>query len=150
MVAKVSHALNQSGYLVLGRGEDVDELLLWFQNVEKYDGKVWRKQKSAPLALNTPLPEEQFSVGQVVGRLLTASIPSCVIVDELCETLYTGPEVGKYLQFKTGEFSRNLFDNMDRKLSVSSETALKYLQQRHNRPEVMGVSANEPPSGTTN
>lgn len=150
VVAKFSHALNQSGYLVLGRGEDIDELLLWFQNVEKYDGKVWRKQKSAPLALNTPLPEEQFSVGQVVQRLLTASIPSCVIVDERYEILYTGPEVGKYLQFKTGEFSRNLFDNMDRKLSVSIDTALKYLQQSNNRQEVMVVNANDPSLGNIN
>ena len=150
VVAKFSHALNQDGYLVLGRGEDIDELLLWFQNVEKFDGRVWKKQKSAPLALNTPLPEEQFSVGQVVEKLLTASIPSCIIVDERYEILYTGPEVSKYLQFKTGEFSRNLFDNMDRKISVSIDTALKYLQQRDTRQEIMVTNTNDASLGNIN
>ena len=96
MIARFSYALNQNGCLVLGQGEDIDELFLWFENIEECDGRVWKKQKRAPLALNMPVTEqEHFSVGKVVEELLAASIPSCIIVDERHEILYTGQEAGK-------------------------------------------------------
>ena len=151
MIARFSYALNQNGCLVLGQGEDIDELFLWFENIEECDGHVWKKQKSAPLALNMPVTEqEHFSVGKVVEELLAASIPSCIIVDERYEILYTGQEAGKYLQFKAGEFSKNLFDNIDRKISVLIDMALKYLQQEDNHHKSMVLNTNDKASGDIN
>ena len=133
------------------QGEDIDELFLWFKNIEECDGHVWKKQKSAPLALNISVTEqEHFSVGKVVEELLAASIPSCIIVDERHEILYTGREAGKYLQFKAGEFSKNLFDNIDRKISVLIDMALKYLQQEDNHHKSMVLNTNDKASGDIN
>ena len=91
--------------------------------------------------------QEHFSVGKVVEELLAASIPSCIIVDERYEILYTGQEAGKYLQFKAGEFSKNLFDNIDRKISVLIDMALKYLQQEDNHHKSMVLNTNDKASG---
>lgn len=151
MIARFAYALNQNGYLVLGRGEDIDELCSWFACEEKYKGRIWKKQKDAPISLNVRTSvKESLSVGKVVEELLTASMPACIIVDERHEILYTGQEAGKYLQFKAGEFSKNLFDNVDRKTRVLIDMALKYLEPSGERREIMVVKEGEEGAGNIN
>ncbi len=151
MIDRFAYALNQNGYLVLGQGEDIDELSSWFACVEKYKGRIWKKQKNAPISLNArTFVKESLSVGKVVEELLTASMPACIIVDERHEILYTGKEAGKYLQFKAGEFSKNLFDNVDRKTRVLIDMALKYLEPSGERQEIMVVKEGEEDAGNIN
>lgn len=144
IIARFSYALNQNGYLVLGKGEDIGELCNWFVCEEQYQGRIWRKQKSAHLSVNRGLAEkESLSVGKVVEELLTASMPACIIVDERQEILYTGKEAGKYLQFKAGKFSKNLFDNVDRKTRILIDMALKYLEPERDNQKIMVVREGE-------
>ena len=151
MIDRFAYALNQNGYLVLGQGEDIDELRSWFACVEKYKGKIKKKQKNAPISLNMRTSvKESLSVGKVVEELLTASMPACIIVDERHEILYTGKEAGKYLQFKAGEFSKNLFDNVDRKTRVLIDMALKYLEPLGECQEIMVVKEGEEGAGNVN
>lgn len=142
MIARFAYSLKEGGYLVLGRNEDMSELCSWFGYVEKYDGRIWRKQRNAPPSLDMPIfNQESFSVGNVIQELLAASMPSCIIVDERYEILYTGKGASKYLQFKSGRFSKNLFDNVDIRIGVLIDTALKYLQEGKEWQEVMTLKS---------
>ena len=120
IMKRFSYALKQGGLLMLGAGQEIKETLRWFTRIDNYD-TLYQKQKGVhylkpPLAENSEKGRSANS--RIIEEILSASIPSCIIADEAYEIIYVGQQGGQYLEFKTGEFSRNLFDNLDREIGI--------------------------------
>ena len=73
--------------------------------------------------------KEHPATSRVVEEILAASIPSCIIADEQYEIIYVGQQAGQFLVFKSGEFSRNLFDNLDREIGIYINMLVRKLKK---------------------
>lgn len=131
VMKRFSYALNQGGFLLLGRGQEINETLRWFARVEGSQ-TLYRKEKGVhflkPVAEEN-IEKEHPATSRVVEEILAASIPSCIIADEAYEIIYVGQQAGKFLKFKTGEFSRNLFANLDREISIYVNMLIRNLKK---------------------
>ena len=131
MMKRFSYALNQGGYLMLGRGQEINETLRWFAPVEGCY-TLYKKEKGVhylkPAAVEN-VEKEHTATSRVVEEILAASIPSCIIADEAYEIIYVGQQAGEFLEFKTGEFSRNLFDNLDREIGIYVNMLVRKLKK---------------------
>lgn len=130
MISRFLYALNTNGYLLLGKGQDIDELSPWFA-MWNNQYMVFQKQKNVSGFLKNAVAEkENVTIASIVNEILAASMPSCIIVDSKYEILYTGANAGRYMQFRSGEFIRNLFHNLDNELGSFLNIVIKNLNNK--------------------
>lgn len=131
VMKRFSYALKQGGLLMLGEGQEIKEMFQWFTPLEGHD-TLYRKQKGVHY-LKPPLggnPEKERSANsRVIEEILSAGIPSCIVTDEAYEIIYVGQQGGKYLEFKAGEFSRNLFDILDKEIGIYVNMLVRKLEK---------------------
>lgn len=129
IISRFLYALNKNGYLFLGQGQDIDELLPWFARWNN-NNTIFQKQNGASGSIKPVVSEkDNITVAMIVNEMLAASIPTCIITDSKYEIIYTGAEAGRYLQFRAGEFSRNLFHNIDRELGIYINMTIRNLEK---------------------
>ncbi len=128
IIKRFSYALKQNGILVLGRGQDIKEIFRWFARLEGYEA-VFMKERGVSFLKPVYAEKENYTAGKVIEELLAASRPSCIITDERYEIIYMGKDGGRYLEFRTGEFSKNLFDNIDRKIGMHINAIIRKLRR---------------------
>lgn len=133
--ARFSYALRAGGYLVLGRGESPEELSDWFRK-ENSVPFTYRKMQTAPSPFGKsilPYPaaerDDAFSLTRVMGTLLMAGIPSGIIFNDRWEILYTGQEAGEYLRFRSGRFTRDLFENLQQELGTYVKVMIRQMRK---------------------
>ncbi len=131
MMKRFSYALKQGGFLMLGRGQEINETLRWFARAEGCQ-TLYKKEKGVhflkPVAAEN-VEKEHPATSRVVEEILAASVPSCIIADEQYEIIYVGQQAGEFLEFKAGEFSRNLFDNLDREIGIYVNMLIRKLKK---------------------
>lgn len=133
-VARFSYALRTDGCLVLGREENPGVLEEWFRGDDSLPF-VYRKVQTAPSPFGqSVLPyaaerDETFSLTRVMGTLLMAGIPSGIIFNDRMEILYTGREAGDYLKFRSGRFTRDLFENLQQEIGTYVRVLLRQLKK---------------------
>lgn len=132
--ARFSYALRMDGCLVLGSGESPGELEKWFSE----DGRlpfVYRKIQTAPSPFGQGiLPyaaerDDAFSLPRMMSTFLMAAIPSGIIFNDRMELLYTGREAGGYLKFRTGIFTRDLFENLQQEIGTYVKVLVRQMQK---------------------
>ena len=131
IMKRFSYALKQDGLLMLGEGQEIKETFQWFTRIEGHD-TLYRRQKGVHY-LKPPLnenPEKERSANsRVIEEILSAGIPSCIVTDEAYEIIYVGQQGGRYLEFKAGEFSRNLFDILDKEIGIYVNMLVRKLEK---------------------
>ena len=128
ILKRFSYALRQNGILMLGRGQDIQEVFRWFHRWENYE-TIFMKERGVSFLKPVYLEKENLTTEKVIEELMAVSIPSCIITDNRYEIIYTGKNGGQYLSFKTGEFSKNLFDNIDRKIGMHINAIIRKLKK---------------------
>ena len=128
IIKRFSFALKQNGLLMLGDRQDIREVFRWFSVLEGHKN-VYKKERGVSFLKPVYAEKESFTAGKVIEELFAASMPSCIIIDERYEIIYTGKNGGRYLGFKTGEFSKNLFDNIDREIGIHINAIIRKLKK---------------------
>ena len=128
IIKRFSFALKQNGLLMLGDRQDIREVFRWFSVLDGYKN-IYKKERGVSFLKPVYVEKESFTAGKVIEELFAASMPSCIITDERYEIIYTGKNGGKYLEFKTGEFSKNLFDNIDREIGIHINAIIRKLKK---------------------
>ncbi|HKP63339.1 MAG TPA: CheR family methyltransferase [Polyangiales bacterium] len=137
LVPALHYALNQPGYLVLGRNESISSFAALFGTVDKTN-RVFarlaapgvlrfaprtnvRTSAGRPLADSLQLPSnKRVSLARHLDRLLLARYcPPGVIINERLDVLYFYGQTGAYLESAPGQPQHNLI-NMARKGLVSA------------------------------
>lgn len=128
IIKRFSFALKQNGLLMLGDRQDIREVFRWFSVLEGHKN-VYKKERGVSFLKPVYAEKESFTAGKVIEELFAASMPSCIIINERYEIIYTGKNGGRYLGFKTGEFSKNLFDNIDREIGIHINAIIRKLKK---------------------
>lgn len=128
ILKRFSYALKQNGILMLGKGQDIQEVFHWFARWGEHE-TIFTKERGVSFLKPVYLEKENLTTEKVIEELMAVSMPSCIIINDRYEIIYTGKSGGQYLAFKTGEFSKNLFDNIDRKIGMHINTIIRKLKK---------------------
>lgn len=141
------YALNPGGFLFMGNSESLGEMSEGFTTIntkwkiyqykEGYRPPVTNEIQSLTTRSSDPVgtrllgeeKEKSRRTGRIFEGVLQAALPPSVVIDAQDRILQVINDMSPFFEFKTGQFSQNLFSNLSSELSVYASGLVRRLRQ---------------------